>query len=383
MGSTAGSSFARCHCATSRGPSSNGLARVSILRIGNRRNRFERRRHVKRVCAPMSAAAFSKHASLRVTLRECVEAIVRHLDAAFVRIWTLNRDQETLVLQASAGMYTHLDGPHSRIPIGELKIGLIAEEKKPHLTNDVLNDSRVSHKEWAQKEGMVSFTGFPLTVEDRVVGVVAMFARERLCRRTYSIRSPSVADLIAQSIERKRAEEELRESQALLRMRAEQALEEAGLRLAAQSRVLTELTATQARSSVQVGQKAPRHPRIVRAGHSAWREPVSGNSWRVDPAIRCVDLFESTPARHTSGVCLQGDRYPEYFAALDRERLIAAGDAHVDERTREFSSDYLLHHWLDEELNALERLVAEGERWSSSLRLATIVRAPCAIVKSR
>jgi hypothetical protein len=40
--------------------------------------------------------------------------MVWHLDAAFARIWTLNEEEGLLELQASAGIYTHLDGPHSR-----------------------------------------------------------------------------------------------------------------------------------------------------------------------------------------------------------------------------------------------------------------------------
>jgi C4-dicarboxylate-specific signal transduction histidine kinase len=148
-------------------------------------------------------------------LRGCAEAIVRHLDAAFARIWTLNKEKNMLELQASAGMYTHLDGPHSRIQVGELKIGLIADEKKPHLTNDVVNDPRVSDKAWAQNEGMVSFAGYPLIVQDRVVGVMAMFARQRLSAATLDTLA-SVADSIAQGIERKRTEEALRKAQGEL-----------------------------------------------------------------------------------------------------------------------------------------------------------------------
>ena len=84
---------------------------------------------------------------------------------------------DVLELQASAGLYTHLDGPHSRVPVGQYKIGLIAQERKPHLTNTVVGDPRVSDQEWAQREGMVAFAGYPLIVEDRLVGVMAMFAR--------------------------------------------------------------------------------------------------------------------------------------------------------------------------------------------------------------
>src|SRR5262249_6604432 len=40
-------------------------------------------------------------------LRPCAQALVRHLGAAFARIWTLNESEHVLELQASAGMYTH------------------------------------------------------------------------------------------------------------------------------------------------------------------------------------------------------------------------------------------------------------------------------------
>ena len=77
---------------------------------------------------------------LRKALRRSAEIIVESLDAAFVRIWTLNKEQNVLELKASAGMYTHLDGPHGRVPVGRFKIGRIAEEGKPHLTNTVQED---------------------------------------------------------------------------------------------------------------------------------------------------------------------------------------------------------------------------------------------------
>ncbi len=161
------------------------------------------------------SAALSNPAHSGEFLRGSAEAIVRHLDAAFARIWTLNKEKSMLELQASAGRYTHLDGPHSRIPIGKLKIGLIAQEKKPHLTNDVMNDPRITDKAWAQNEGMVSFAGYPLVVQDRLVGVMAMFARQRLSVAILDTLA-SVADSIAQGIERKRAEEELHKAQSEL-----------------------------------------------------------------------------------------------------------------------------------------------------------------------
>ena len=165
-------------------------------------------------------AALSGGGTLREVLQRCAEAIVHHLNATFARIWILNELKDVLELQASAGMYTHTDGAHSRVPVGELKIGLIAQQRQPHLTNDVPNDPRVSDKEWARREGMLAFAGYPLTIEDRLVGVMAMFSREELASDTIEALA-SVADVIAQGVERKRIEDALRRSEDQLRLAVE------------------------------------------------------------------------------------------------------------------------------------------------------------------
>src|ERR1700687_1585701 len=144
-------------------------------------------------------------------IHRCVEATVHHLDAAFSRIWTLNKEQNVLELQASAGMYTHINGTHARVPVGKFSIGLIAEEKAPHLINDVLSDPRLDDREWARREGMVSFAGHPLMVENRLSGVWSMFARKPLTQPTLDALA-AVADSIALGIERKQGETELREA---------------------------------------------------------------------------------------------------------------------------------------------------------------------------
>jgi two-component system, NtrC family, sensor kinase len=131
---------------------------------------------------------------------------VAEWNAGAERLFGYGEEENVLELQASAGMHTHLDGAHSRVPVGELKIGLIAQERRPHLTNIVTSDPRVSDKEWARREGMVAFAGYPLVVEDRLVGIVAMFSRQELAEDTIEALG-SVADVIAQGIEHKRVEE--------------------------------------------------------------------------------------------------------------------------------------------------------------------------------
>lgn len=185
---------------------------VYIARDITERKRMENalaaRAHLAALNADVSAS-LTHSSNLRGMLQRCAELIVQHLEAAFTRIWTLNQDENVLELQASAGMYTHVDGPHARVPVGKFKIGLIAEERKPHLTNAVIGDSRVGDQEWAKREGMVAFAGYPLIMDDQLVGVMATFARQPLPETTLDVLE-SVADEIALGIERKRAEEALR-----------------------------------------------------------------------------------------------------------------------------------------------------------------------------
>ena len=158
--------------------------------------------------------AVSQAIALRGMLQLCTESMVRNLGAAFARIWTLNAMGDILLLQASAGMYTHLDGPHSRVPVGKFKVGLIAQERRPHLTNDVLNDSRIGDPEWARREGMVAFAGHPLVVGERLVGVMAMFSKRVLAENMLDALG-AVARTIAMGIERWRLEEQLHQSQKM------------------------------------------------------------------------------------------------------------------------------------------------------------------------
>jgi PAS domain S-box-containing protein len=158
------------------------------------------------------AVALTRSSDLRTSLQRCAEVLVRGLDAAFARIWALNDNEQVLQLEASAGLYTHINGPHSRVPVGQLKIGLIAQEGKPQFTNAVLGDPRVNDQEWARREGMVAFAGHPLICADRVVGVMALFSRRPLTRRVYRALA-MVADSIAHRIAHGRSVEALRLSE--------------------------------------------------------------------------------------------------------------------------------------------------------------------------
>ena len=148
----------------------------------------ERRHAAADALARGRRAAFAGDVGLAVTatgplpaaMQRCCQAAVDHLGAAFARVWVADAREPLLTLVASAGCYTHVDGPHGRVPLGQFKIGQIAADRRPHLTNAVVGDARVHDQGWAAREGMVAFAGYPLVVGDDVVGVFALFARHAL-----------------------------------------------------------------------------------------------------------------------------------------------------------------------------------------------------------
>jgi signal transduction histidine kinase len=110
-------------------------------------------------------------------LQQSAEAIARHVDAACVRLWTVDPGGRALDLHATAGSCPTDDGPYYRVPIGHLEIGAIAQEKRAYLVNEVVGQPQFSDQDWAKHEGVVSFAGFPLVLSGELVGVLALFAR--------------------------------------------------------------------------------------------------------------------------------------------------------------------------------------------------------------
>lgn len=86
---------------------------------------------------------------------------------------------------------------------------------------------------------------------------------------------------------------------------------------------------------------------------SVWRFREGGAS------LECLDLFERTPRRHGAGQVLRAASTPRYFAALAKERSIAAHDARRDARTSEFEADYLVPHGITSMLDAPILLAGE------------------------
>ncbi len=154
------------------------------------------------------ALALTRSDDSFTVLRCSCEAVVRHLDAEFVRIWVLNENEHVLELQASAGIYAHVNGSQSRVPLGHNLIGKIGQERKPHLTDDFEIIAHDTNGEWSPRDGRTAFAGYPLIVGERLLGVMATYGSKHLTNAVVNALA-GVADNVALGIERFEARQRL------------------------------------------------------------------------------------------------------------------------------------------------------------------------------
>ncbi|CAN5613873.1 hypothetical protein BH18THE1_BH18THE1_14050 [soil metagenome] len=131
--------------------------------------------------------SLKKYQNLNEKLQFIVESLVKYFGAKFARIWLLDKERKYLVLKFSAGKYKNINGEFSRVPADSNKIGNIVITHEPSITNDVVNDERIRYPEWAKKEKLQSFAGYPLTIKGNVIGVLAMFSTRRMQAADFEI----------------------------------------------------------------------------------------------------------------------------------------------------------------------------------------------------
>ena len=132
--------------------------------------------------------------TLTETLHRCSEAMVQHLEAEFVGIWTYNQGSKTLDLQAYAGIAEIGDwvagrgiSSHPRIPLEGSMVGFVAQTQQIYLTQDSDQrfkgglESRVYNGEVAESCLVINdfyLASVPLIVEEKLVGVIAVVMQQ-------------------------------------------------------------------------------------------------------------------------------------------------------------------------------------------------------------
>ena len=152
--------------------------------------------------------ALTRGTELPAMLQQCAEALVQRLDGGLARIWTADDRGDALELQAGAGACPQLDAQHTRVRIGAFTIGKVAQAREPVLMRAADVIQPVADPSWAEREGLVAFAGYPLLLDSKLVGVLAMFAPHEFAPSALDAMA-AVADAVALGIDREHAEREL------------------------------------------------------------------------------------------------------------------------------------------------------------------------------
>lgn len=157
-------------------------AKVSTYSISDEHDMVERKSRVFKILNYLQ-----KYNNLNDKLHFIVESVVKYFDAKFARIWLVDKERKYLILKFSAGKYKNIQGEFSKVPLDSNKIGPIVKTKKPTISNDVVNDPRIRYPEWAKKEGLKSFAGYPLMSKGQPIGVLGMFSEKKLSPADFEI----------------------------------------------------------------------------------------------------------------------------------------------------------------------------------------------------
>lgn len=156
--------------------------KLSTYTISDEHDMIERKSRVFKILNSLQ-----KYDALNDKLQFIVESVVKYFDAKFARIWLIDREKKYLMLKFSAGKYKNIHGEFSKVPLDSNKIGPIVRTKKPAISNDVINDPRIRHHEWAKKEKLKSFAGYPLVSKGQSIGVLGMFSEKKLSPADFEI----------------------------------------------------------------------------------------------------------------------------------------------------------------------------------------------------
>jgi len=114
-------------------------------------------------------------------LQAIVTSLVEEVGGAFARIWLSDETGELLILRASAGLYTRLDGEYARVRLDDpnQKVAHIARTGESLVVNH-FQGNELFDQAWLAEQDLQGFAGYPLKITDRIAAVLVLFSRQPL-----------------------------------------------------------------------------------------------------------------------------------------------------------------------------------------------------------
>ncbi len=121
--------------------------------------------------------AISSDQFIEDVLRLIVIVTAEVMNAKVCSLWLLDEKTQTLTIRATQS----IDRDYLKkraLNVGEGVVGHVVKENKPYVSTDLLNDPWFKEKELARSMGLQSILSVPMSVGDRVVGVVNCMTTE-------------------------------------------------------------------------------------------------------------------------------------------------------------------------------------------------------------
>jgi PAS domain S-box-containing protein len=118
-------------------------------------------------------------------LQAVVEGLVTIFDAALARVWLF--EQGELALRANAELNTQASDGARHTVLQDRPFLSHVVNQGPYLTNVVDSDPHLQDPQWAQRKGLIAFAGYPLMVEEQVIGVLTLFARHAISDEDFTL----------------------------------------------------------------------------------------------------------------------------------------------------------------------------------------------------
>jgi GAF domain-containing protein/ActR/RegA family two-component response regulator len=154
------------------------LAALAAVALENARLYGETRRHAARL-ELLGQVNRLVSASLQVdeVLAQIAEAAGTLFEAPLATVWIADEGQRVLVRRAGLGDPALLQAMPGQLAYGEAAAGWVAERREPLIDLDVATDTRIAGRALALAGGVHSFSGFPLLLGDRLLGVLTLGRR--------------------------------------------------------------------------------------------------------------------------------------------------------------------------------------------------------------
>ena len=110
-------------------------------------------------------------------LRLIMIVTAKVMNSEVCSLWLLDEKSKSLTIRATQSIDSDYIKERS-VKLGEGVVGYVAQHNESYVVQNVLDEPRFIEKELARKMGLVSLLSVPMSVKDRVIGVINCYTSE-------------------------------------------------------------------------------------------------------------------------------------------------------------------------------------------------------------